>query len=723
MLRASKGVGPVPSGASGGPLKNSPTNRERVLNANHTAHDLLKELGRGQNAAKPAPKVVNFLRQVEDLTKDLLSTPLTDWQQELEALRRDLKQEIQAVKAAVEPPVRQTVRSFADMVRTMPAPAHYLSSSSSSSSPTRPSEVARDREVVVCLGDRSQVSVFRRLTSAELTKRANQARAKAARTTGTPALASVKIIASRQLKSGDLRFTVCDAKEAEIMRIHRDKWPKGLCKTAYVHMPTWGIVVHDVNVRSLGINKASEDLTGVQDKVIKDLLASNVQNWGEGAEITKISWLRIPSGKSGSLIVEFTSPVPANVAIDKGVLWDCDSLIAVLYDRAARVRQCFNCQQYGHIGTTCANAVKCVYCAEGHQSRDCPSKDTRENKCANCEGTHAAWSTECEARQREVEKIAELSRYRGRYHHIPAPYSINQPPATLHSSSASSWGTPRDSSSEELTSGVESSGLTPAARPSNGGKGTGPTTASRTGTGLQASQHTTNTTDQSVTTASSGRKRGRPRKTQKEKGASRSMDTNEDVTEPTSGQTQEQSIIIDQPTTSEEQPTFHFSAAPSTFQFSAGSSFAPRQLDNIEFRPEGPSSQATTGSSAQSKADKARARTAKAREARARKIAERKSSSNDTTNKSLCVISLAETASQERIESELSSELDEVNMRDLERQLESHKGDRDYQPSSPPAQEGRRKRKQPHSEDLSLNIRSAGRRRMHSRKSSRSNRQ
>jgi ABC-type enterochelin transport system substrate-binding protein len=60
-------------------LKNLPSNRERVLNANHAAHDLLKELGRGQNATRPAPKVVNFLRQVEDLTKDLLSTPLTDW--------------------------------------------------------------------------------------------------------------------------------------------------------------------------------------------------------------------------------------------------------------------------------------------------------------------------------------------------------------------------------------------------------------------------------------------------------------------------------------------------------------------------------------------------------------------------------------------------------------------------------------------------------------------
>jgi hypothetical protein len=190
---------------------------------------------------------------------------------------------------------------------------------------------------------------------------------------------------------------VRDAKEAEILRTHREIWPKGLCKTAFVHMPTWGVIVHDVNVRSLGINKASEPLP--QERVAKDLIAANSHNWGE-AEIAKVSWLRIPSGKSGSLIVEFTSPVPANVAIDKGVLWDCDSLTAVLYDRAARVRQCFNCQQYGHIGTTCANTVKCVYCAEGHQSRDCPQKEssTLENKCANCEGAHATWSTECAAR-------------------------------------------------------------------------------------------------------------------------------------------------------------------------------------------------------------------------------------------------------------------------------------------------------------------------------------
>jgi hypothetical protein len=713
MLRAPKGVRPVPSGAPGGPLKNLPSNRERVLNINHSAHALLKEVSSGQKgprAPAASTKVVEFLRQVEDLTKDLLSTPLNDWQDELGALRK----EIQAIKTAIEPPVRPSVRSFAEAAARAPAPAHYLSSSSSSS-PTRPAEVASDREVVVCLGDRSQISAFRRLTSAELTKRANQARAKAARSTGALPLASVMVLASRQLKSGDLRFTMRHAKEAEIMRIHRDKWPKGLCKTAFVHMPTWGIIVHDVNVRSLGVNKASEDIP--QDRVIKDLLASNSQYWGEGAVVTKVSWLRIPSGKSGSLIVEFTSPLPANIAIDKGVLWDCDNLTAVLYDRAARVRQCFNCQQYGHIGATCANTVRCVYCAEGHQSRDCPRKDAPENICANCEGAHAAWSTECEARRQELERVAELSKYRGRYHHIPAPYSIDQPPASLHPSSASSWETPRDSSSsEELTSGVESSGLTPAARPSNGGEqGTGPTpasrtiasratasrtTASRTTTGLQASQHATERGTQLVTTASSDKTRGRQPRTRRT--GSQAMDNNADKAAPQSAsQAQVQPIIVPQ-----TQPPI-----PDNHQFELSASVTQHQP---VFQPSFPPVDRV------SKSQAARERTAKARAARMKAVEERRSQQSasqpsqqtrESGSRKSMRISRRIKEANERSASEA-----EVDMQDLERQLAqdnppstsslSSLSDQEFQPSSLPdrpsslPEMNSRKRKQPHGGEL-----------------------
>ncbi|KAJ5562284.1 hypothetical protein N7461_001045 [Penicillium sp. DV-2018c] len=109
----------------------------------------------------------------------------------------------------------------------------------------------------------------------------------AARTTDTAPLASVAVLPSRQLKYGDLPFTMRDAREAEIMRTHREKWPKGLCKTAFVHMPTWGVIVHDVNVRSLGVTKASDALP--QERIIKDLLAADNPN----------QWTRISRKSAG----------------------------------------------------------------------------------------------------------------------------------------------------------------------------------------------------------------------------------------------------------------------------------------------------------------------------------------------------------------------------------------------------------------------------------------
>ncbi|KAJ5894554.1 hypothetical protein N7495_006245 [Penicillium taxi] len=145
MVRVSKGVGVVPAAAANLYLTR-PMNRERVRNTNQEAHALLKDISSGQNFN---PKVTSFLKSVEELTKDLLSTPMNDWQDELGALRRD----IQGIKAAIEQPSKQIVESFAKMAAKAPAPAHFLSSQSLGSEPARPMEVARDREVVVCLGD------------------------------------------------------------------------------------------------------------------------------------------------------------------------------------------------------------------------------------------------------------------------------------------------------------------------------------------------------------------------------------------------------------------------------------------------------------------------------------------------------------------------------------------------------------------------------------------
>lgn len=144
-------------------------------------------------------------------------------------------------------------------------------------------------------------------------------------------------------------------------------------------------------------------------------------------------------------------------------------------------------------------------------------------------------------------------------------------------------------------------------------------------------------------------------------------------------------MIIDHPIYSRSQhsiPTFHFSKEQrESFQSTAGRSFAPLPPDTIDFR-DGPSSRATTTSSAQSKADRARAKTTKVRDARARKITEKKASSDNISSKrkSARIADLTEEANQEL--SELSSELDEINIRDLERQLNAHRSDQDYQPST-----------------------------------------
>lgn len=233
---------------------------------------------------------------------------------------------------------------------------------------------------MICLNNRSQVAEYRRKTSAEIVTQANQIRAKHARSTGTLTLSSVMVQAARQLKSGDIRLTVRDAKEAEILRVHREKWVKGFGRTAFVHMPTWGVIMHGVQVKSLVDKPSVEALRKVQASKGEAIVAQNHHGWGD-ATISKISWLRVPreGTKLASIILEFTTPQAANLAIQHGVLWDSNLYQAVLYDRAIRVRQCFNCQQYGHIGTSCSNNMKCVYCAAEHQSRDCPTRIHGEN--------------------------------------------------------------------------------------------------------------------------------------------------------------------------------------------------------------------------------------------------------------------------------------------------------------------------------------------------------
>ena len=54
------------------------------------------------------------------------------------------------------------------------------------------------------------------------------------------------------------------------------------------------------------------------------------------------------------------------------------------------VRQCFNCQCFGHLAQNCKSKQKCVICGENHSHKGCPKNKAKRPKCANCSGPHVA---------------------------------------------------------------------------------------------------------------------------------------------------------------------------------------------------------------------------------------------------------------------------------------------------------------------------------------------
>ncbi|OQD79093.1 hypothetical protein PENANT_c062G11803, partial [Penicillium antarcticum] len=343
---------------SGGLRENSAANlntSDRVLSANHDVQQLLEHVGKGGRVPGP---VLKYLKVIQELTADLLKNPMgEDWKKEFAELKTELREktltlqkDIHAIKVATLAPASSRsgpsgrVLSYVEAVRRgSTAPAHFLSAhGSNSTQAASPSELSKDRDIIVKLGDSDGIAHFRTMRSSEIKDRAEKARVRATGAGTNPVLAAIQFVAARQLKSGDISLTLKSARDAEAARVHRHAWVRHLWKGAEVRLPSWGVVIHDVNVRSLGINRPTE-LREKQEAVSKQLVTQNLHSWGE-AEITHLAWLVLPEGKkAGSLIVEFSSPHAANKAIDN-TIWDSTVLTTVLYDRAARIRQCHRCQ-------------------------------------------------------------------------------------------------------------------------------------------------------------------------------------------------------------------------------------------------------------------------------------------------------------------------------------------------------------------------------------------
>ena len=54
------------------------------------------------------------------------------------------------------------------------------------------------------------------------------------------------------------------------------------------------------------------------------------------------------------------------------------------------IQQCFKCQGFGHKAQNCTKKQKCVVCGEAHSHKDCPNRNEKTPKFANCRGPHVA---------------------------------------------------------------------------------------------------------------------------------------------------------------------------------------------------------------------------------------------------------------------------------------------------------------------------------------------
>lgn len=116
-----------------------------------------------------------------------------------------------------------------------------------------------------------------------------------------------------------------------------------------------------------------------------------------GIEISRIRWLY--DGKEhqwskknghtrGSVIVSLPTETLQREVVRNGIVLNAVLYTAQLWSPRAQVKQCFNCNQWGHTQASCNKAKRCGECAGTHQTRDCPKKNV---SCCNCGKTHRSW--------------------------------------------------------------------------------------------------------------------------------------------------------------------------------------------------------------------------------------------------------------------------------------------------------------------------------------------
>lgn len=254
--------------------------------------------------------------------------------------------------------------------------------------------------------DANSAAVLRETSPEDLRKRVNDALGSRINLLGK----APRVIAAKQLKSGDVILHTATTAEADTLKGTEEEWVKVLGTTARVIKPTYGVLVHGVRT-----SKESID-TDNQQRAIEKIESENAV-LHEGAKVAYVGWLTKEGRKkpTSSLIVEFTTRYHANRVIREGLVLNAIHHDCVLYDLSCRLKQCYRCHEYGHIGPQCDAEERCGYCAGKHNTKECMVKEAEPKPapcCVLCKGQHTAWSNACRRRRKELARIEQARQTR-----------------------------------------------------------------------------------------------------------------------------------------------------------------------------------------------------------------------------------------------------------------------------------------------------------------------
>ena len=354
-----------------------------------SAEQALQTLQNQPSDAESAAKLTSFILATIDTLRTALWTSVNYLQASTDLARmrednttiKDIQSDVKAIRqiTAGSKPMAGGL-SFAQVAATAPAPAP---------TPQAPHKPAAVHEITIRIGDATD-----RAQNSLSTNQAIVAKLQAAAPPDTHSIRAIQ-----KLPSGDIKAYVTDGPTRKKL-LEKEEWTQVLGRSARPTKPLVLVEVHGVPT-TLAVHGLEAG------KTIREIQEENSQV--ASLQVDRLAWKRpgrVRKGqkKCSSLIMGIATEASANALFDTGLFLRSHHYAVTRHETMFLATQCFQCQGFNHIAANCRKDAKCGHCAGPHNSKNC-TEDKLE-KCVNCKGRHAAWSSACTVRRTQQAKAA-----------------------------------------------------------------------------------------------------------------------------------------------------------------------------------------------------------------------------------------------------------------------------------------------------------------------------